>query len=126
MNSLKASETFACMFQEVADEERSKWMRGMLIMAIGGIILVFSPDIVKYIAGIDIAAPPAGLPAGFVGALTNLNNLLRFMGAIIVVIAGAVYVIKMEFGEIVAVGTGLTTRQQHARKTIVVIGSGRN
>lgn len=87
------------MFQEVADDEKSKWLRNMLILAIGGIILVFSPDIVNFITGIDLAAPPAGLPAGFVAALQNLNTLLRYAGGAMIVIGGAVYVIKMEFRE---------------------------
>ncbi len=105
------------MFQEVADDEKSKWLRNMLILAIGGIILVFSPDIVNFITGIDLAAPPEGLPAGFVTALQNLNTLLRYAGGAMIVIGGAVYVIKMEFRE-----SGKTSGSQRTAPQVVRVG----
>lgn len=87
------------MFQEVAEEERSKWLKVMLLMAVAGIIIVFAPDIVLFLTGIDIAAPDEDLPEGFTDALQNLLALARYFGAAIIVIGGVIYVIKMEFRE---------------------------
>ena len=98
--------TTAFILSEVTEDERARWMRMLVVLGLAGIMIIFSPDIIQFMTGMQIPQNPVdnnndgledttGLPINTVRATLNLFLILRFMGVAVAVIGGVFSVIKL-------------------------------
>ena len=91
---------------EVTEDERARWMRMLVVLGLAGIIIIFTPDIIQFLTGMQIPANPTDgnndgledttrLPINTVRATLNLFLIMRFMGVAIAVIGGVFSVVKL-------------------------------
>ena len=94
------------MLGEVTEDERARWMRMLVVLGLAGLIIIFSPDIISFMTGLNIPSNPTdnngdgledatGLPINTVQATANLFVLMRFMGVAIAVIGGVFSAVKL-------------------------------
>lgn len=102
------------MIGEVTEDERSRWMRMLVVLGLAGLMIIFSPDIIQFMTGLSIPANPVdnvnnstgapppdgledstGLPINTVRATNNLFLILRFLGVAVSVIGGVFSAVKL-------------------------------
>jgi len=97
------------ILSEVTEEERARWLRMLVIIALGGLLIIFAPDIVRFMTGIVIPVPPpsqaacpsgsvhgpTGLPCDTVRALSQIFVLARYLGVVAVAAGGGFAVFKL-------------------------------
>ena len=97
------------ILSEVTEEERARWLRMLIIIALGGLLIIFAPDIIRFMTNITIPVPPpsqgscpsgsthatTGLPCDTVRALSQIFVLARYLGVVAVAAGGGFAVFKM-------------------------------
>jgi predicted membrane channel-forming protein YqfA (hemolysin III family) len=97
------------ILSEVTEEERARWLRMLIIIALGGLLIIFAPDIIRFMTGIVIPVPPpsqascpsgsvhsaTGLPCDTVRALSQIFVLARYLGVVAVAAGGGFAVFKL-------------------------------
>ena len=97
------------ILSEVTEEERARWLRMLIIIALGGLLIIFAPDIVRFMTSITIPVPPpstgacpsggvhtaTGLPCDTVRALSQIFVLARYLGVVAVAAGGGFAVFKL-------------------------------
>ncbi|WP_103287634.1 hypothetical protein [Candidatus Nitrosocaldus islandicus] len=102
----KAVASTPLILSEVTEDERARWMRMLVVLGLAGIMIIFSPDIIQFMTGMQIPQNPVdnnndgledttGLPLNTVRATLNLFLILRFMGVAVAVIGGVFSVVKL-------------------------------
>jgi len=98
------------ILSEVTEDERARWMRMLVVLALGGLLLLFAPDVVRFLTDISIPTTPPSCPSGggsyyvpglgylpchTVRALSQIFLLARFLGIAAVAAGGGFAVFKL-------------------------------
>jgi len=97
------------ILSEVTEDERARWLRMLIIIALGGFLIIFAPDIIRFMTSITIPVPPpstaacpsggthaaTGLPCDTVRALSQIFVLARYLGIVAVAAGGGFAVFKL-------------------------------